>query len=218
MKASRYYVMMMDIIGSAKMNGRDKLTHRLITSIEKVNQSYGQDLFAPFEITRGDEFVAISTKINSLYDIIGTFQEKISPEEFRTVVVYGELNAGLQSKQSSIIDGPAFQHADSMMRSLKKSSMTFAMDTGHKEWDRIAQAALNLLLWRWNGFTLFQQKIIRLYQKFRNQNRVGKQINRSQQQVQATLESCRWELIEEAEKSIRDTLAIIDEKTDHSDT
>jgi hypothetical protein len=218
MKASRYYVVMMDIIGSAKMNGRDKLTLRLITSIEKVNQSYGQDLFAPFEITRGDEFAAILIKINSLYDIIGTFQEIISPEEFRTVVAYGELNAGLQSKQSSIIDGPAFQHADSMMQSLKKSSMTFAMDTGHKEWDRIAQVALNLLLWHWNGFTPLQQKIIRLYQIFRNQNRVAKEINRSQQQVQAALETCRWELIEEAEKSIRNTLTIIDEKVVHSDT
>jgi hypothetical protein len=212
MPTNRYYIVMMDIIRSAKLLDRNELTHRLISGMKEVNKEYKQDLLAPFEITRGDEFAAVLTKINHLYEIISAFQETLSPIEFRTIAAFGELNAGLDSKQSSIIDGPAFQHADSMMRSLKKTSKTFSIDTGQKEWDRIAQAALNLLLWQWNGFTPLQQRIIRLYQKLKNQNKVADEINRSQQQVQATLESCRWELIDEAENSIRDALKVIGEK------
>lgn len=209
--ANRHYVVMMDIIKSAKLTDRDELTRRLISAMKEVNQVYSQDLLAPFEITRGDEFAAILIKIDHLYEIISVFQETLFPVEFRTVVAYGELNAGLESRQSSIIDGPAFQHADFMMRSLKKTSMTFSIDTGQKEWDRVIQAAINLLLLLWNGFTPLQQRIIRLYQKMGNQSRVAKKIDRTQQQVQAALERCRWELVDEAERSIKETLRVINE-------
>jgi len=212
MNAKRYYVVMMDIIRSAKLSDRDGLTRRLINGMKEVNREYRSDFLAPFEITRGDEFIAILTKIDRLYEIIRAFQKALSPIEFRTIVVYGELNSGLESKQSSIIDGPAFQQADTMMSSLKKTSMTFAMQTGQEGWDRIAQTTMNLLLWQWSGFTPLQRKIIRMYQDLGNQKKVAKMINRSQQQVQATLESCRWELINESENSIRATLKVINEK------
>jgi len=212
MTTDHYYVIVMDIIRSTKLKDRDKLTHQLTSSMDEVNLVYKQDFFAPFEITRGDEFAAVLLQINNLYEIVKTFQKTLSPIEFRTVVAYGELNAGLKSRQSSIIDGPAFQHADSMMHNLKKTLMPFSIDTGLKDWDCITQAVLNLLLWRWIGFTPLQQKIIRLYQQLRNQKKVANEIDRSQQQVQATLESCRWELINEAENSLQDALRVIEEK------
>lgn len=212
MDSNRYYVVMMDIVQSTKLTDRNKLTRQLTKSMDEVNRKYKQDFLAPFEITRGDEFSAVLFNIDNLYGMIKIFQKALFPIEFRTVAAYGKLNAGLESKQSSVIDGPAFQHADSMMHTLKKKLMTFAIDTGLKDWDRIIQAALNLLLWQWNGFTPLQQRIVRLYQKHRNQKKAAEEINRSQQQVQAALESCRWELIDEAENSVSDAFRVM-EKT-----
>lgn len=207
---SKYYVIIIDIISSTKLPDRNKVTVKLKKAIDEVNKNYAKDCFAPFEITRGDEVAAVLTSIVNIYNIINHFCIELFPVNFRVIIVYDELTSGLDSKRSSIIDGPAFHKGNDMMVHLKKTQKTFTLDTGKRERDQAVEALMNLLLWLWNDFTPLQQKVIRLYQSIRNQEKVAKKINRTQQQVQVALEACRWQVIDAAEKTIKDLFKIID--------
>ncbi|MCK5058073.1 MAG: hypothetical protein KAT34_15580 [Candidatus Aminicenantes bacterium] len=210
--SAKYYVMLMDVIGSSDLPNRDEVTEKLEKAMASVNATCKDDFLAPFEITRGDEVAAVLTSIANTYDIITIFRETLFPVGMRTTLIYDELISGLGSRQSSIIDGPAFHRGNSQMLNLKKTQKTFGLNTGQPELDQGAAALLNLLLWQWNNFTPLQQNIIRLYQEIKHQGKVAKIIRRTQQQVQFTLEKCRWELIDEAEKTIRRMLLNIDKK------
>jgi hypothetical protein len=98
-----------------------------------------------------------------------------------------------------------------MMMELKKTQKTFAMDTQQEKMDKAVEALMNLLLWQWNNFSELQQKIIRLYQQKKNQGKVAELLNRTQQQVNKTLNSCKWEIIDNAEKAIMHMFQLIDE-------
>ncbi|MCK4761000.1 MAG: hypothetical protein KAW12_02300 [Candidatus Aminicenantes bacterium] len=201
--AEKYYVMLMDVIGSTALPNRDEVTEKLNTAMGCINNTYDKDFLAPLEITRGDEVAGVlKTSVNT-YNIITIFREALFPVDIRTILVYDILRSGLNSRRSSIIDGPAFQQGNYMMIRLKKTQKNFTLNTGQQELDRTIEALMNLVLWQWSTFTPLQQEIIRLYQEVRNQKEVAKQVERTQQQVQRTLAKCRWELIDAAEKAVK---------------
>lgn len=208
--SEKYYVVIMDVIGSSRLRNRDEVTDKLGKALKSVNTSYEEDFFAPFEITKGDEVAAVLTAIENTYDMVTIFRQILYPVDIRTILIYDELNAGLNSRHSSIIDGPAFHRGNDMMIKLKKTQKTFSLDTGQIVLNKELEALINLLLWQWNNFSPLQQKIIRLYQETKSQKKVADRIKRKQQQIHSTLDTCRWELIDEAEKVIRKLLMKID--------
>lgn len=210
-KPGKYYVLIMDIIESSKFQDRNVLTGKLDTATSRLNSSYSMECFAPFEITRGDEVAGVLTSISRAYEMIKVFREEIYPADIRSVIVYDELKAGLETKRSTIIDGPAFYRGNDTMVELKKTQKTFAIATHVKETDETLDALMNLLLLQWNNLSPLQRKIISLYQQERNQLKVAEMISRKQQQVQQTLYSCKWEIIDSAEKAIMHLFKLIDE-------
>lgn len=210
MRIKKFYAVIIDVMESSKVKDRNRLTEQMERAILKINKKYHKDCYAPFEITRGDEIAAVLKSIENSYDIVSQINEIISPEKIRTVIVYDDLNAGLKSFRSSVIDGPAFYRGNSLMAELKKTQKTFLLKTGIESDDRIIESLINLLLWQWDNFTDKQKRIIRLYQKIRNQKKVAEKILRTQQQVQSTLETCRWELIDNAESTLKEMFKRID--------
>ena len=208
---AKYYVLIMDIIDSSSIPDRDILTEKLERAMSHANKEFSRDCFSPFEITRGDEIATVLVSAARVYPMIRIFREVLFPVDIRSILLYDELKAGLETRRSTVIDGPAFYRGNRMMMELKKTQKTFALDTQQKEMDETAEALMNLLLWQWNNFSELQQQIIRLYQKEKNQKDVAKQINRTQQQVNKTLNSCKWEIIDNAEKAIMHMFQLIDE-------
>jgi DNA-directed RNA polymerase specialized sigma subunit len=98
------------------------------------------------------------------------------------------------------------------MSVLKRTKRTFCLASGQSELDEAAEVLVNLLQWRWNEMTDLQRKIVRLYQKERNQLKVGEMLGRSQQQVSHSLIATKWELINSSEAAIRHLLELIDRK------
>lgn len=205
----RYFVVLFDVIGSAKLQDRQSLSISLGEALAALNQQFETSLFAPFEITRGDEVAAVLTSVKPLYRMCRIFNDYLHPVKFRLVLAYGELHAGLETKRSTIIDGPAFYRAEKMMLKLKKSSRFVALSTQALAVDPVLQSQLNLLLWQWGGFTPLQQQIVSLYSSERNQARVASRLGRSQQQVQNTLSCCGWEIIDEAERQAERLLILL---------
>ena len=211
--ADLFYVIVIDIIGSSRLKDRDALSTQLNVAISRANEKYAYTCWAPFEVTKGDEVAGVLLSIATAYDIIDTFREALDPMAFRSVVVFDELDAGVRSRRSTVIDGPAFRRADQMMKRLKKTQKRFSLSSGEKELDGAAEALVNFLLWRWASLTVLQRQIIRLYQQEQKQSRVAEILNRKQQQIQNTLDVCKWQIIDEAEKAVRGLFQVIDHRT-----
>jgi hypothetical protein len=207
-----YYVIMFDIIGSSKLKDRNALSTQLDAAIQQINKEYSHTYWAPFEITRGDEVAGVLESVAPAYDMIDTFSEGLYPVMFRSVIIFDKLDAGIPSKRSTVMDGPAFYRADQTMKQLKKTQKMCALRSGEAELDMAAEALINFLLWRWSDLTPLQRRIVRLYQREGNQSQVAEILDRTQQQIQNTLDVCKWEIIDEAEKAVRSLLQIIDHR------
>jgi hypothetical protein len=200
---NQYFILLMDIVGSSKMEDRGRLTTNLTKTISSANREFASQYYAPFEITKGDEVAAILNNADSVYDIILFFGDHLTPVKVRSVVVFGKLSAGLETRRSTIIDGPAFYRADESMRRLKKTAQWVSFSTRHVELDRIIETLINLILMKWYSFTPLQRTIIRAYQKDRNQIKVANRLHKKQQQIQNTLMKCGWEILDQSELLIR---------------
>jgi hypothetical protein len=208
----KLYVLLSDVVGSSSLPDRADLTARLQKASERVNDEHRNDLFANLEITRGDELAAVLRSASNVYDVLMVLEEELYPVRFRSVLVYDELTAGLETRRSSVIDGPAFYKAQDKMAALKRTRNTFSLASGQAEFDEAAEVLVNLLQWRWNEMTELQRQIVRNYQDVRNQQKVAELLGRSQQQISHTLIATKWELINSSEGAIRHMLQLIDRR------
>ncbi len=199
----KYLVLLLDVVGSSGLVARDALTALLTATIEQANGQFHADCWAPFEITQGDEVAAVLTSASRVYEMVDLFRDALAPVEVRAVLVLDRLSAGLETRRSTIIDGPAFYRADQVMEELKKTQKRFALAGAGDLLDEATAALMNFLLWRWQDLTELQRKIVRLYQQEKNQTRVADLLGRKQQQVQSSLDACRWEIIDGAEAAVR---------------
>lgn len=207
---TKFYVLLVDVIGSSQMADRAALTDQLQALQTRINGQNQSFLYAPLEITRGDEMAAVLESVSPIYDILSEIDDALYPVRFRSVVAYDRLTAGLGSRRSSILDGPAFYTAHDRMRELKRSKQTFALSSGHDGFNGPAEVLVNMLQWRWSQMTELQRKIARLYQVEGNQLKVGELLGRSQQQISHSLIATNWELLKASESTIRDVFANID--------
>ena len=78
--------------------------------------------------------------------------------------------------------------------------------------DEPTEALMNLILWRWKSFSSLQRNIIRNYQQEKNQVKVAALLQKKQQQIQYTLKSCKWEILDNAEKAVKQLLLKIENR------
>ncbi len=208
----KLYVLVTDVVGSSQVEDRAKLTKRMQGVAEQINSEHRGDLFADLEITRGDEMSAVLTSVSRAYEVLASLEVALYPERFRSVLIYDDLTAGLDTRRSAVIDGPGFYQAHERMSQLKKSKKTFSLLSGQSELDEAAEVLVNLLQWRWNEMTKLQRRIVRLYQEEKNQQKVAELLGKSQQQISHSLIATKWELINSSEGAIRHLLELIDRR------
>src|SRR6266853_917831 len=94
-RRSFYFVVLFDVIRSQKIEDRQLVTTRLRKGIRILNARFGEDIYAPLEITRGDEVAAVLSSITGLFEMFGDFRDIVYPVRLRMAVSYGALTAGL---------------------------------------------------------------------------------------------------------------------------
>jgi len=203
------FVLLIDVMDSSRLKDRQALSVSLGEALAELNRQFAPQLLAPFEITRGDEVAAVLTSAQPLYLMCRVLNDFLHPVKYRLVLCYGELIAGLETRRSTVIDGPAFYQARQMMLQLKRTRRSVALSSRAEHVDPVLQSMMNMLLWQWGGFTALQQQIMSLYLLHRNQVAVAGIVGRSQQQVQNTLQRCGWETIEEGERQVKHLLLLL---------
>ncbi len=209
-RETKAYALLFDVIESSQHPDRAELTRKLQHCVECINDEFRGDLFAPLEITRGDQLATVLWRVGSLYHLLARVDELLHPVRFRSVVAYDALTAGLESGRAAVIDGPAFYTAHEKMQQLKRGKRSFGLSSGQSAINDSAEVLVNMLQWRWSQMTELQRKIVRLYEVEGNQLKVGALLGRSQQQVSHSLIATNWELIQHGTAAVQDLFQLID--------
>ena len=125
-----YTVIISDIIGSRKMNNRERHEWQLFlkSAIVQINEKFAAKIEAPFMITKGDEFQGVLKEIASVHQIVMEFERLIFPLTMRFGVGHGSI----QKMGSDIpieMDGPAFHLAQDALNLAKKKKHVIVIHT-----------------------------------------------------------------------------------------
>ncbi len=106
-----YFAIIGDIKGSRKLKNRGDFQKKLGNILEKINQSYGEDMAADFTITLGDEFQGLMTGGDHVLDVILQIKAAVLPEGIRFGVGIGEMSTAIIPSMALGADGPAYYMA-----------------------------------------------------------------------------------------------------------
>jgi len=197
-----YVVVIGDVIKSGRTKDRVKYWNKLQEVVKKINEKYKKIFYAPMMIIKGDEVTAVLNDLENLYLILRTFQEDFYPYQIRFVSVYGEIDVAIETKNASLMDGPAFWKADTYLESIKKERKYFYFDFGDELLDRMIASMANLLAHLKNRWSEKEKAVIALYEKHGRQVEVAEKYGATQQGISDALKRSYWREIRESEKII----------------
>ncbi len=198
----RYAIIVGDVVKSGKIIDRTQYWEMLQKVTNKVNKNYREEFYAPMTILKGDEVSAVLNDLSSVYNIMRDFQELFYPYQIRFASVYGNVDVALDTKNASLIDGPAFWKANDCLEDIKKEKRYFKFEFGSESTDAMLTTIANLVTHIKNSWSKSEKEIIDLYEKTKKQEDVAKKYNVSQQAVSNALKRSNWQIVRESEEII----------------
>lgn len=203
----RLGVLLGDVISSRALDRRDVFSQKVQAICDSVNQEFGDRLFAEFKILKGlDEIGGVLYGPAPVYKIISLIAEELHPVSMNFTFVYNYVDTALKTRDTAMMDGPAFHIAAAEMSELKKSQLTFYMACQDDLIDSAITGEVNLLLMIKKHWSSKQHRIVEQYKKVKSQKEVAARLNITQQAVSQALRSVRWKEIDAIEQEINGNL------------
>jgi len=203
----KFYVLLGDVISSSKIQNREEARKKLARACNEVNNVYAKDIRADFKILKGiDEIGGVLSTMRNIYNIITTILWQLYPNLIRFVLVFDYIDTAIDTGDIAKMDGSAFHKASNMMPLLKKSKLMFDMRVGDKMIDNSITGQVNLILLLKKNWSAHQNRIVREYEKTKNQYEVAKKLGTTQQSVSNTLNRSMWKEIKSIEEKLNDML------------
>lgn len=203
----RFYVLLGDVVASRKIESRPEFQKKIEEVCYEINNQYHNSLYANFKIIKGlDEIGGVLTDISDIFRIITLVFDSIYPNLIRFALVYGHIDTGLETKDITKMDGPAFHKAASSITDLKESGLLFKFSVDDIITDCAIEGEINLILMIKNRWTHKQYKIIREYKKSGNQSDVARAFQVKQSLIWRTLKHLNWKELNHIEKNLNHTL------------
>ena len=120
-------VLIGDIVDSKSISERGKIQSQLNTVFKKINND--KLLLSPYTITLGDEFQAVYSKADSVFNHIWQISLAIYPLKIRFSIGAGNITTKINKKQAIGMDGPAFYNARNGLNELKESGFLFTINS-----------------------------------------------------------------------------------------
>lgn len=119
--ARKYLVLIGDIIGSSSLDSRAKVQKRFESACRALNREAAElGIVSPLTITLGDEFQAVFSRTDSLWECLFRLEAALDPVQIRFSLGLGNLSTALNRNNALGMDGPAFHAARSGMTLLKQ--------------------------------------------------------------------------------------------------
>jgi hypothetical protein len=210
MARTTYTAIVGDLARSRQAAQRSRLAERLQRGLKSLSERFADQLHAPVGFSRGiDELSGVLLHPRAAYKVCSGINDLVHPYCFRFAIVQGTLDVGVESRDASLIDGPAFHKASDLIEELKETEMIFAFELMLKE--RAVGALLNGLtnmLARFRAArTPRQQRIVSLYDALGSQEAAGEKLGISQQAVSDALRAAYWKEVRQAEDIVDGVLA-----------
>jgi len=148
----------------------------------------------------------VLSTMRNIYNIITTILWQLYPNLIRFVLVFDYIDTAIDTGDIAKMDGSAFHKASNMMPLLKKSKLMFDMRVGDKMIDNSITGQVNLILLLKKNWSAHQNRIVREYEKTKNQYEVAKKLGTTQQSVSNTLNRSMWKEIKSIEEKLNDML------------
>ncbi|MEX2804005.1 SatD family protein [Streptococcus sp. H31] len=103
-----YTAVIGDLIDSKKLEKREEVQEQLLNLMKKINQKYHSVIVSPFTVTTGDEFQALLTPCDNIFQLIDEITAVLDPVEVRFGLGIGRMSTPINKEQSIGSDGPAF--------------------------------------------------------------------------------------------------------------
>jgi predicted DNA-binding protein YlxM (UPF0122 family) len=108
-----------DIVNSKSISERAKIQETINNLFKKLNSD--KSVISPYTITLGDEFQAVYSKADSIFNHIWQISSGVFPLRIRFSIGIGEITTKINKKQAIGMDGPAFHNARDGLNSLKEN-------------------------------------------------------------------------------------------------
>ncbi len=219
---SEFWFFLGDIKESRNIDNRQDVQRKLVEIFENLNKEYRDQLVANVGVTRGDEFGCAGRNpviLNEIGDEIWWRTSeipvkrggKINTFQFRYAIVKGEISTFI-GREIGAMDGPVFQVLDEKIKELKreKYGWVYFEGFGNIE-DSVLTSFKNLIYSEFSAWSFSERKIVSLFHKFKNQNKVAEKIGVTQPYISRVLKNTSLELIEKAIKDFNMLLKFITE-------
>ena len=211
-----YAVLIADIKDSRQLKERERYEWQLFlkSAVVQVNESFSDEIEAPFMITKGDEFQGVLQNLSSINKVILQFEHLIYPLSLRFGIGYGPIQK-MGSKIPIEMDGPAFHRANAALTTAKKKKRAVQIDTKDNEFDQWVNILYRLIFSiksRWSETTY---KRYWMYKKMGTYKRVAADERVSPQAVWDSIHHSGAVDVLDAEKTLNDILILTLPDTGH---
>jgi len=192
----KMFVLLGDIISSRKIDDEISFQKRLESACRIINGKFKEDIRAGFKIIKGiDEIGGVLKSPLKFYRVIDTLFKELYPYKMRMALVYDYIDVALDTGDVSRMDGPSFHRASMMIEEIKKSRIMFNMYVGNELMDSLIEGQVNLLLLFKSQWSQNEHRIIKEYERIRNQRKVAGLLGISQQAVSKVITKSYWKEI-----------------------
>lgn len=203
-----YTVIISDIIGSRKLNDRERHEWQLFlkSAIVQINEKFSEHIEAQFMITKGDEFQGVLKKIASAHQIVSEFERLIFPLTMRFGVGHGAIQR-MGSKIPIEMDGPAFHLAQAALNMAKKKKQVIIIRTQNEHFNLMINTIYQLIYAIKERWSDISYKRYWKYQECGTYERVAREEGVSTQAVWDSLNHSHAMEVISAEWAIRQILS-----------
>lgn len=209
-------VLMGDLHGSRKLSAEERYKAQLFLklTLAQINENYHQYIFAPFMITKGDEFQGILNNISIAFDISLELERLLFPLYFRFGIGIGAIHQ-MGGELPIEMDGPGFHNANYALNQAKKKKQNIFIKSGNDFIDGLVNQILILIHsikkgWKEDYFQYYWQ-----FKDFKSIKKIAEFRGISSQAVSSAIKRLHIREIFNAEESVKgllckgfDTLAL----------
>jgi len=139
-----YYAIIGDLVGSRQMTDRGGVQLRFSEAVAEVNEAVHTNLAVPLKLTAGDEVQGITSRPETLVEIMVCLSDALAPARFSWGWGYGELMTDL-GDDVSLLDGPCLHRARDAVETAKKSSSWLEISGFPEPSAQVLSALMNLI-------------------------------------------------------------------------